>query len=194
MRIRQLAFLTGLLAAVSSCVVAEQTAPIALSLHVEVDSTEVGRDEYILRELVPDLQHQLSDADFQEYVFEGLAQNFQNQPQTDAVGHEPEHVALKVSPVLDLSHMRSAEVERVTDVGDYVVVVALTAEGTDRLAGATAEIIGGRLAVVRNGEVIHLAIVRTAIARAAKMPVYFTSSQADAESLAERINGNVRPR
>lgn len=193
MRIRQLVILTVLIASVSFCVGAEELEPIALSLHVEVDSTEVGRAEYILTALAPSLHHPLWDAEFREYVFEGVGTDIQNPLQADALGREPRHVALKVPPVLDLSHIRSAEIEHVMDFGDYVVSVALTAEGTERLAGATAEIVGGRLAVVRNGEVIHLAAVRTAIPRAVVIPVYFTSSQADAESLAERINRTVRP-
>jgi preprotein translocase subunit SecD len=122
-------------------------------VHVEVDSTQVSRDEYVLRPLAPGLR---------------------SQPLADVVDHLPVRLALRIQPVIDLSHISSAEAAFVDEFGEYTVWVALTREGVDRLAEATAEVVGRRLGIVWDGEVISMPLIRSPMRSAWRIPIYYS--------------------
>lgn len=73
-----------------------------------------------------------------------------------------ESMGLEATVFLDASHVREAHLENLPD-GDRHIVLYLTADGADRLAEATRENEGRRLAIVVDGRIVTAPTIREPI-------------------------------
>ena len=73
-----------------------------------------------------------------------------------------EALGLEETIFLDASHVREAHLENLPD-GDRHIVLYLTADGADRLAEATRENEGRRLAIVIDGRIVTAPTIREPI-------------------------------